>query len=51
MPARDGLARVYAMQGRYDEAVRELEAALEIDPEYEPAQRRLKILRDPLSGR
>ena len=46
LQARDGLARAYVLQGRYDEAIGELEAALAIDPEYAPSKRRLKFLRE-----
>ena len=38
------LARIYARQGRFDDAIRELSAALGIEPGYAPAQRELRRL-------
>jgi Tfp pilus assembly protein PilF len=38
------LARVYAKQGKFDDAIRELRAALRLEPGYPPAQRELQRL-------
>ncbi len=38
------LARVYVKQGKLDDAIRELRAALRVEPKYPPAQRELHRL-------
>ena len=48
MSARCNLAGALANQGKYEEAVRELEAALRIDPNHPIATERLKVIREYL---
>ena len=44
------VAGIINVPGQY-EAIRELEAALAIDPDYGPSKRRLKFLREAQGGR
>jgi tetratricopeptide (TPR) repeat protein len=50
MSARCNLAGALANQGKYEEAVTELEAALRIDPNHPIATERLKLIRQYLQS-
>jgi tetratricopeptide (TPR) repeat protein len=49
LDALNGLAILFAQQGRYDEAKKRWEKALEIDPRYQTARENLRLLEEMMS--